>query len=147
MTINRMAAVILCLLAEEDFELKRLVNWLLIAVFSVGVFCWGAPPSQAADAQLRNNADAMLETEFGAKLDLNNTNVRAFRKLRGFYPTLAQKIVRNAPYEAVEDVLKIKGLSETQKQRLKDNLDKFTVVPVTDVFTEGDTRLNNGIYD
>jgi photosystem II PsbU protein len=143
-----MAAVILFLLAEEDFELmKRLVNWLLIAVFSVGVFGWGAQASPAIGAPLRNNADAMLETEFGAKLDLNNTNVRAFRKLRGFYPTLAQKIVSNAPYEAVEDVLNIKGLSETQKQRLKDNLDKFTVVPVTDVFTEGDTRLNNGIYD
>jgi photosystem II PsbU protein len=141
-----MSAVILLMLAEEDFELmKRLVNWLLIAVFSVGVFCWGAQPSQAAP--LRNNADAMLETEFGAKLDLNNTNVRAFRKLRGFYPTLAQKIVSNAPYETVEEVLEIKGLSETQKQRLQDNLDKFTVVPVTDVFTEGDTRLNNGIYD
>lgn len=136
------------MLAEEDFELmKRLVNWLLVAVFSVGVLCWGAQASPAIGAPLRNNADAMLETEFGAKLDLNNTNVRAFRKLRGFYPTLAQKIVGNAPYESVEDVLDIKGLSETQKQRLKDNLDKFTVVPVTDVFTEGDTRLNNGIYD
>ncbi|MBP0018562.1 MAG: photosystem II complex extrinsic protein PsbU [Cyanobacteria bacterium SBLK] len=98
-------------------------------------------------AQLRNEADSMLNTEFGQKIDLNNTNVRGFRGLPGFYPTLATKIVGNAPYKAVEDVLGIPGLSESQKQRLQANLENFTVVQSADVFTQGDDRLNNGIYD
>lgn len=94
---------------------------------------------------LRNRADAKLG-EFGKKIDLNNTNVRAFTQYRGMYPTLATKIVENAPYENVEDVLNIPGLSDRQKQILQANLDKFTVTEVEAAFTEGDDRYNNGIY-
>ena len=39
-----------------------------------------------AETILRNRADAKLETEFGKKIDLNNTNVRAFRHYSGLYP-------------------------------------------------------------
>ncbi|WP_204104326.1 MULTISPECIES: photosystem II complex extrinsic protein PsbU [Spirulina sp. CCY15215] len=98
-------------------------------------------------AELRNEADDFLQTDFGQKIDLNNTNVRGFRQLKGFYPTLASKIVGNAPYESVEAVLDIPGLSESQKERLEANLDQFTVGELTNVFTQGDDRLNNGIYD
>lgn len=92
-----------------------------------------------------NQADAKLR-EFGEKLDLNNSDVRDFRELRGFYPTLAGKIIDNSPYEKVEDVLNIPGLSETQKARLQANLDKFTVTEPADIFNEGDDRFNPGVY-
>jgi photosystem II PsbU protein len=95
---------------------------------------------------LRNRADEKLATEFGRKIDLNNTNVRAFQKYPGLYPNLATKIARNAPYQKVEDVLEIPGLSERQKQILQANLDNFTVTDVEAVYTEGDDRYNNGIY-
>ncbi|MBF2007672.1 MAG: photosystem II complex extrinsic protein PsbU [Chlorogloeopsis fritschii C42_A2020_084] len=95
---------------------------------------------------LRNPADAKLADVYGEKIDLNNTNVRAFQKYPGLYPTLAGKIIQNAPYDNVEDVLKIQGLSERQKQILEANLDKFTVNPVETVYTEGFDRYNNGIY-
>ncbi|MFQ4142469.1 photosystem II complex extrinsic protein PsbU [Chlorogloeopsis sp. ULAP02] len=95
---------------------------------------------------LRNPADAKLADVYGQKIDLNNTNVRAFQKYPGLYPTLAGKIIQNAPYDNVEDVLKIKGLSDRQKQILEANLDKFTVNPVETVYTEGFDRYNNGIY-
>lgn len=94
----------------------------------------------------RNPADEVLQTTYGTKLDLNNANVRLFRNLRGFYPNLAQKIVDNAPYDKVEDVLNIPGLSDKQKDRLQANLDNFTVNPPSSVFLEGDERLNNGNY-
>ncbi|MFW6357814.1 MAG: photosystem II complex extrinsic protein PsbU, partial [Chroococcales cyanobacterium] len=71
---------------------------------------------------------------------------RAFRQYRGFYPTLASKIIQNAPYENVEDVLDIPGLSERQKERLQANLDNFTVTPQSEVFVEGDDRFNPGVY-
>jgi photosystem II PsbU protein len=99
-----------------------------------------------AEAPLRNSADDKLATEFGKKLDLNNTHVRAFRKYRGMYPTLAGKIVDNAPYQKVEDVLNIPGLSERQKELLQANLDKFTVTEVDPTFVEGGDRYNPGVY-
>ena len=95
---------------------------------------------------LRNRADAKLATEFGKKIDLNNTNVRAFQKYPGLYPTLAREIVLNAPYKKVEDVLNIEGLSERQKQTLEANLPHFTVTEADPTFSEGDDRYNNGIY-
>ncbi len=93
----------------------------------------------------RNAADAKL-SEIKDKLDLNNSDVRDFRELRGFYPTLASKIIQNAPYENVEDVLDIPGLSEKQKERLQANLDKFIVTDVADVMNSGADRYNPGVY-
>ena len=94
----------------------------------------------------QNKADQKLATDFGKKIDLNNTNIAAFQKYPGFYPTLAQKIIKNAPYEKVEDVLSIPGLSEAQKERLRANFDNFTVTEYEPNFNEGDDRINNGIY-
>lgn len=96
--------------------------------------------------ELRNKADDKLDTEFGKKIDLNNTNVRAFQRYPGMYPTLAKAIIQNAPYNQVEDVLKIVGLSDRQKEILQGNLDNFTVTDADSVFNEGDDRYNNGIY-
>lgn len=103
-------------------------------------------PVVFAAVPLRNSADDKLATEFGKKIDLNNTHVRAFRKYAGLYPTLAGKIVQNAPYEKVEDILDIPGLSDRQKQLLQANLDKFTVTDVDPTFVEGGDRYNPGVY-
>lgn len=94
----------------------------------------------------RNVADDLLSTEFGQKIDLNNSDIRDFRELKGFYPKLASLIIKNAPYENVEDVLSIPGLSEIQASRLKDNLNQFSVTPTASVFNEGDERYNAGVY-
>ncbi len=94
----------------------------------------------------RNVADDLLTTEFGKKIDLNNSDIRDFRELRGFYPKLASLIIQNAPYEEIDDVLSIPGLSDSQTERLQANLDKFSVTPTSSVFNEGDERYNAGIY-
>ena len=101
--------------------------------------------SIAAAGSLRNAADDKL-SEFKNKVDLNNSDVRDFRQYRGFYPDLASKIVRNAPYDKIDDVLDIPGLSESQRDRLQANFDNFTVTPPSDVFNEGDDRYNAGVY-
>ena len=149
--------------------MKRFVRWSVLLSFFVVCLGWlGLPqgaialpssvdgpvvsmPSMTANsallgATLRNPVDTKLATEFGEKVDLNNTNVRAFRQYKGLYPVLARKIVDNAPFSSVEDVLQIPGLSATQKERLQANLDNFTVTPVEDALTQGDDRVNNGQY-
>jgi photosystem II PsbU protein len=90
-------------------------------------------------------ADAKVG-EVGNKIDLNNSDVRDFRNFRGFYPDLASKIIQNAPYGSVEDVLNIPGLSESQKNRLQANMDSFVVTETINVFNEGDDRYNPGVY-
>jgi photosystem II PsbU protein len=99
-----------------------------------------------AERPLRNAVDAKLGTEYGAKLDLNNTNVQNFSKFPGLYPTLAGKIVQNAPFDRVEDVLDMPGLTEKQVEVLKANLDNFTVTPPDPALVEGADRFNNGVY-
>jgi photosystem II PsbU protein len=134
----------------------------LLTVFSLLLGCWGwlgtTQIAQAASfnsltlpqlpvlAVGQNKADAKLGTEFGKKIDLNNTNVRAFQQYPGLYPTLAKKIIKNAPYEKVEDILSLPGLSDRQKETLQANLEQFTVTQLEPAFNEGDDRFNNGIY-
>ena len=134
----------------------------ILVIFALVVGAWGGFGHQevqaveqvyypsfsvlSAEIERRNAADAKLNSEYGQKVDLNNANVRLFRDYRGFYPTLARKIVNNAPYNKVEDVLEIPGLSEGQKERLQANLDKFTVTPTADVFNAGGDRYNPGLY-
>lgn len=144
------------------FMLKRLVRGLMVlSLCAVCVLGWQTPQAAALslgnvslntpllvavdEGGIRNAADDKL-VETAGKVDLNNSNVRAFINYPGLYPTLARKIVENAPYEKVEDVLNIPGLSERQKETLKSNFDNLTVTPPEKALVEGFDRLNNGIY-
>ncbi len=99
----------------------------------------------AVAEQRRNPIDQKLG-DVGTKVDLNNSNVLAFRRYPGLYPTLARKIIHNAPFETVEDVLKIPGLSESEQTLLQANLKNFVVTPAEPALTEGGDRINPGIY-
>lgn len=106
----------------------------------------GVPHSMFAAVPLENAADAKLGSEYGKKIDLNNANITAFAQYQGLYPTLARLVVKNAPYDSVEDVLSIEGLSARQKETLKANFDHFTVTAVETALVSGDDRYNNGVY-
>lgn len=142
--------------------MKRLIGAIATLLFTVSFWGFsGVTQAQALEmsyfssqsspilaltaAERRNAADAKLG-EVGRKIDLNNSDVRDFRELRGFYPNLASKIIQNSPYEKVEDVLSIPGLSDRQKERLQANLDNFVVTDIADVMTFGDNRYNPGVY-
>jgi photosystem II PsbU protein len=101
---------------------------------------------QKKPSELRNKVSDKLATEFGKKLDLNNTNVRAFRDLSGMYPTLAGLLVKNAPYKSVDDIFDIPGLTEAQKDTLDSHFDQFVLTDVEEALVEGGDRFNNGIY-
>lgn len=136
--------------------MKTLSRFLVVLTLIMGCLGFlGQIPAQAlglssssmvfAEA-LFNKVDAKLTTEYGQKIDLNNSDIRDFRDLRGFYPNLAGKIIKNAPYEEVNDVLSIPSLTDTQKEQLQANLDKFTVTETSQELTEGDDRFNPGVY-
>jgi photosystem II PsbU protein len=137
----------------------QLITFVLALAFSLSYYLGvGQSSALALDLQdvsfarssliaveIRNDADQKLQ-QIGNKIDLNNTNIQAFRDLRGFYPTLARKIIENSPYDKVKDVMEIPDLSERQKERLKENLDQFVVTDPEAAFVEGDDRINNGVY-
>ncbi|MGB5633628.1 MAG: photosystem II complex extrinsic protein PsbU [Waterburya sp.] len=138
--------------------MKRFVGILAALLLIVG--SWGfAPSAQASETGFVNvnlqsstllarinTADAKRQELIKGKLDLNNSDVREFRKLRGFYPNLASKIIQNAPYDTVEDVLEIPGLSESQIERLQANLDEFFVTDMESSMNAGGDRYNPGLY-
>lgn len=141
--------------------MKRILLGLLVVAIALGLWGWGifALPALAAQvksaypAQLvalvpvrQNPVDKKLTTEYGSKLDLNNSNVIAFRKYPGLYPNLARLIIEHSPYDKVEDVLDLPGLTEQQREILQKNLDKFTVTAVEPSLVEGGDRFNPGIY-
>jgi photosystem II PsbU protein len=123
--------------------MKALVRILAVVLVVFSCFSYGG---QASANTSLNPMDVKLTTEYGKKIDLNNSDIRDFRELRGFYPNLASKIIKNAPYEEVDDVLNISGLSATQQTRLQANLDKFTVTEPSKELIEGDDRINPGVY-
>jgi len=96
--------------------------------------------------EIRNAVDDKLSTEYGSKLDLNNANVQAFVKYKGMYPTIAGKILKNAPYETVDDVLNIPGLSDRERDIIESHLGEFAVTPPDPALVEGADRYNNGVY-
>ena|SRR6476646_2207325 len=142
--------------------MKRFVRWLSVLSLLVGCLGWLGLPQQAIAADLSRlalqpipvlaaevaprNAVDDKRAATGDKIDLNNTNVRAFLQYPGLYPTLARAIVKNAPYEKLEDVLDLPGLSDRQKETLQANFKNFTVTEPNSALTEGDDRFNNGIY-
>jgi photosystem II PsbU protein len=132
--------------------MKRLVRWfsaISIAIVCMGLLAYSHPAMAAMDGEkesMRNTDADKMSTAYGKKLDLNNTNLRYFRVLQGVYPTLAGLIVKNSPYENVEDVLKIPGLTEEQIATLTLHMDEFTVTDVEESLTAGADRINNGAY-
>jgi photosystem II PsbU protein len=136
--------------------MKRLVG--IVAALLLIVGAWGfAPAAHASAAGVYtiqpsallarvNTSDAKRQELIKGKLDLNNSDVREFRRLRGFYPDLASKIIQNAPYNDVEDVLDIPGLSPSQAERLQANLNEFFVTDVEASMNAGGDRYNPGLY-
>lgn len=80
----------------------------------------------------------------GEQIDVNNANVRAYMKLKGFYPSLAGLIAANGPYKSVDDLYNIPGLTGPMKQLIDDNKEKLVVLPAT--FEYSVDKINNGLY-
>jgi len=127
--------------------MKALVRFSIIAVAIAAfwTFGWAFDFSGFSSSV---HADELPETSVikvdSSKIDVNNSNINAFRKISGFYPTLGRIIIQNAPYNSLDDVLNIAGLSDVQKQRIKDNAGIFIVQKPDNSLNR--ERINNSIY-
>ncbi len=127
-------------------NLKSLHHWIQLGcvILFMGVLWFGVPePSFALGLNFGRSAQSAAvkqapESSSGLclnhenKIDLNNANIVAFQDCPGFYPQLATLIVQNSPYQDLNDVLNIEGLTEAQKEALQKNLDSFKLSePIT----------------
>lgn len=111
-------------------------------IFAAGVLGAGLFLGQSAKAEV--DYDGIKYLGGGDKIDVNNANIRAYLKLPGFYPNLASKIVTNGPFKTVGDVYNMPGLSGAEKEVLKKQEGRLTVL---DVKPEYDIdKINNGLY-
>ena len=112
--------------------MKRLGQWLSLwsLIFIMGwVFLGWTQPVVAASTNIESMTMLAVRTELTTeikfcpesdqKIDLNNANLVAFTDCPGFYPTLAQLILQNGPYQKIEDVLNIPDLTARQKELLR----------------------------
>ncbi len=122
--------------------MKRLIQ--LVSLLCLYLALLGLP----ALADTVKSVDELPETNYInqnlEKIDLNNANIYSFRRVKGMYPTLGRIIIEHAPYRSIEDVLNIPGLTEAQKQLIRDNADKFAFYkPDSSMNRE---RINNATY-
>ncbi len=79
-------------------------------------------------------------------IDVNNTILRNYRQLPGFYPTLARVLVQNAPYDSLEDILTIPNLNDRQKELIKANAQNFMFGDYQEGRYQLESRINQGYY-
>ncbi len=114
---------------------------IAIAAFSVFGFSGNVGNNSALAAELPDTSFVKADS---SKIDLNNANIYAFRKLPGFYPNLGRIIIDNAPYDSLDDVLNIPGLTGEQRQRIQENADKFSLFKPDNSMNR--ERINNSTY-
>jgi len=125
--------------------MKALIRFsvLLVAIASIWTTCllgsFGSNAAFAEDLPTTN-----FYTQDLSKIDLNNSNINTFRQVRGMYPTLGRIIIDNSPFQSLDDVLNIAGLSDAQRELIKENADKFTLNKPDE--SMGRERINNANY-
>ncbi|WP_414512534.1 photosystem II complex extrinsic protein PsbU [Synechococcus sp. F70.1] len=110
---------------------------LILLMLCLGLASLGSPAVAAELPPVRH-----LDTP----IDVNNTILRNYRQLPGFYPTLARILVKNAPYKSLEDMLKIPELTEQQKALIRANAENFVFGEYREGASQLENRINQGYY-
>lgn len=153
-TINSIERRFGCMRREwiNSKSLGRLASLLLSLIIgivvSVGVLAPLWPPAAFAQEDTAVAAETAPEPQrlLEAKIDVNNTILRNYRQLPGFYPTLARILVLNAPYESLEQMLEIPELTDRQKDLIRTNFPNFEIRPYQPGSYQLEDRINQGYY-
>jgi competence protein ComEA len=88
---------------------------MLTAAFLITAWAVTAPLAQAQDNKTPAQGKKSL-------VDVNSADLKTLETLPGIGPVLAQRIVDGRPYKTPADLGKVKGLSKTKLDAIKDNL-------------------------
>jgi len=127
------------------FGLGAVVGWLNSRKQEVA--CVAAAAAMVASPMAANamiDYDGVKYLGSGDKVDINNANIQAYRQFPGMYPTVAGKIVTHGPYNTVQDLYNIEGMTDQLKGILKKYEGNLLVLPVSPAYYLD--RLNNGHY-
>ena len=125
--------------------MKALIRFSVLLVAIASIWTTGFLGSFGSNSAFAEDLPATsFYTQDLSKIDLNNANINTFRQVRGMYPTLGRIIIENSPYKSLDDVLNIEGLTESQKDLIKSNADKFTLKKPDE--SMGRERINNANY-
>jgi len=125
--------------------MKALIRFSVLLVAIASIWTSGFLGSFGSNAAFAEDLPATsFYTQDLSKIDLNNSNINTFRQVRGMYPTLGRLIIDNAPYQSLDDVLNIAGLTASQKELITANADKFVLKKPDE--SMGRERINNANY-
>jgi competence protein ComEA len=101
------------------FELQRCLA-VLIAATLIGV--WGgiattAPAQTNSPSQTRSSS-----AKKGGRVNINSADLQSLESLPGINATLAKRIVAGRPYKNIDDLKKVKGLTQTKIDGLKNHV-------------------------
>ncbi len=68
------------------------------------------------------DSEPQPEPEPSPSFNFNELNIVDWMKVPGIGKTLATRLVENGPYESVDDVLKVKGVSKGTCKRINETL-------------------------
>jgi competence protein ComEA len=69
-----------------------------------------------------NTAVAQSQSKGKHRVDVNSADVKTLETLPGITPTLADRIVQGRPYKNMSDLAKVKGLTSTKLDAIKDGI-------------------------
>lgn len=125
---------------------KGLLGLMLSALLGLSLLLSGSGPVWAAVSVSGDGVQIAAAEVLDPKIDVNNTILRNYRRLRGFYPTLARKLVQFAPYDSMDDLLGIPELTAQQKELIAENADNFEFGAYQEGRYQLENRINQGYY-
>jgi competence protein ComEA len=120
---------------KQNRKLVSFSGWALLA--AAFLTAGGIAPSVANAQTTKTTTQVQTRTESKKiKVDVNAADVKTLESLPGIGPVLAQKIIAGRPYRNVADLGKVKGLSETKLNLIKDDVSfgsPITTTPKSEV--------------
>jgi competence protein ComEA len=88
-----------------------------------------AAKKTAAPTAAKPGPEATAQTAAVTPVDLNTADQKALETLPGVGPALAKRIIEARPFQSLDDLAKVKGLSKTKVAGLKDKVTLSAAAP------------------
>mmetsp|Transcript_25323 Transcript_25323/g.54825 ORF Transcript_25323/g.54825 Transcript_25323/m.54825 type:complete len:157 (-) Transcript_25323:364-834(-) len=108
--------------ARTDVKLEATRRDVLFGIAAATAVAQPAVAKQAgigADRPFIDEEVVAAQMPTGDRIDVNNAAINEYMQLRGMYPSAAGKIASNGPYQSVQDIYKIEGLTANDKKMFK----------------------------